>query len=130
MKPTSAISFNSSITFISSPFLPGSANVGACLTEFLNFALPLPPLPPLAMMTSSPSFFKSIISPFELNSLTSVPTGTLSIMSSPSLPYCNLFLPFSPLSALNILLCLKSISVLIFESAFKIMDAPLPPSPP
>ena len=57
--PTSARSFNSKITSLSSPIFPACAKAGACLVEVLNLALPRPPFPPLQTVTDILSSFKS-----------------------------------------------------------------------
>ena len=44
--PMSANIFSLSQTYISSPFSPGFAFLGACSIEFLKCVLPNPPFPP------------------------------------------------------------------------------------
>ena len=48
--PTSAISFSSSVKFLSSPGSPFSANFGARLEEVAKWEFPRPPFPPCAAM--------------------------------------------------------------------------------
>ena len=118
------------MTFRSFAAPPASAKFGACLTEFLKFVLPLPPLPPFAATKDSPSSVKSFITRPLASSMITVPSGTLMIRFSPALPKRFLFMPFWPDSASYFFLYLKSMSVLRLRSAMKITSPPLPPSPP
>ena len=86
-----------------SPGRPGSARRGARLVEVANAALPRPPRPPRATSTFSPSTVRSAsgISSSLPKSYATVPGGTSSTRSSPSLPVQFDPSPCPPRSALN-----------------------------
>ena len=128
--PTSAISFNSSLIQRSWPLLPSSAKRGAWLVGDLKWALPLPFLPPLAILIDSSNSFKSLITRPVFRSFTSVPLGILMIKSFPSLPFLLLFFPFPPSSAMNFTFDVMSSSVSTFSFTCRMTLPPLPPSPP
>ena len=95
MIPTSATSLSSISTHISMPSSPFSAICGALFFAVLKDALPLPPLPPGMIISLCPcaniSAMTSPVSEF----LTTVPGGTRTVRSRPSLP-CIFFPPPLP----------------------------------
>lgn len=93
-------------------------------------ALPSPPFPPRTIVNSCPGVLRSVIGSSVSGSRMIVPFGTSRIRSSPERPVRFELWPWVPFSAANCLYLLNSLSVLMFSFTFKMMLAPLPPSPP
>src|SRR5690242_2148553 len=129
-RPTSAKTFNSSLSSRSSPGVPGVKRRGARLVELLKWMLPRPPLPPFATSSFWPCAVKSPINSSVSRLNTEVPTGTRIVVSSPPRPYMSLPMPFWPRCALNWRWWRKSISVFRPSSATSHTLPPSPPSPP
>ena len=84
--PASAISFNLNQIDFSSPGQPGKNLCGALLVEVLYRIFPKPPSPPIASIIFCQICVKSAKIICLLSSRICVPTGNLSIMSSPAAP--------------------------------------------
>ncbi len=86
-RPTSAINFSSSRTVRISPGSPGVDCRGARLVAVLKRLLPLPPLPPRATTTWSPSLARSFNTWPCSASMITVPGGTAIVKSLPEAPW-------------------------------------------
>src|SRR6056297_566787 len=128
--PTSASSFSSSFRCRASPGVPLVVLRGARLVELLKRVLPRPPRPPSATFSRAPSSARSPSTSPVSTSATMVPTGTLTVRSSPERPVLFRPAPPSPLSARNLRCTRKSASVLMPWSACSQTLPPWPPSPP
>src|SRR6056297_243824 len=128
--PTSASSFSSSFRCRASPGVPLVVLRGARLVELLKRVLPRPPRPPSATFSRAPSSARSPSTSPVSTSATMVPTGTLTVRSSPERPVLFRPAPPSPLSARNLRCTRKSASVLMPWSACSQTLPPCPPSPP
>ena len=98
ISPTSAISFSSRVTWMSSPGRPGLANLGTWRVGVAKCALPKPPRPPLATTTGSWLDRSAMTSPLAV-SLMTVPMGTLMTRSGALAPWQLLPRPLPPASA-------------------------------
>ncbi len=113
-----------------SPGSPSLAKRGVCRVEVAKFMLPQPPRPPWAATKRWPSSDMSTSCSPVAWSMTSVPLGTLSTRSSAFLPLQSEPMPCWPARAIRCCWKRKSSSVVSCESAMKMTEPPLPPSPP
>ena len=128
-RATSAISFSSRRSHFSSPISACSAKAGALRLLDRNLALPRPPCPPPAASQRSPAVTRSARSS-PSKSLITVPSGTLTIRSSPVRPCFFFPCPCVPSSARRNGKSLKANSEETLRSATSQTLPPEPPSPP
>ena len=129
-RPTSAINFSSSRTVRISPGSPGVDCRGARLVAVLKRLLPLPPLPPRATTTWSPSLARSFKTWPCSASMITVPGGTAIVISLPEAPWQLAPVPCSPGSAFHDLRWASMARLSTPSRATRITLPPSPPSPP